>query len=392
MVLEILVTLAVLAVLVLLIKRRLLHEHHNRLPRGFSRRKFVEDTRKHEIGPNRDGYSTKKVPADLDAVVIGSGIGGLACAALMSRAGKRVLVLEQHYIAGGCTHAFEEHGYEFDTGIHYIGNIEKRKKYLRLITRPGDEIEWDQMGRHEWDEGGAAAKTYDEIRIGTSGDGSGKEEEIHVNLRAGADQYIAEMCARFPGDENRAAIERWVRLCQDVSQKDLFFDLKVSQHNWLSRLINAFASSKFFSYTRKTALEMAQEVVPGNTALQAALLGQFGDYGLVPSKESFFIHASVANHYFNGGFYPRGGSTVIANKIIPVIEKAGGRCLVRQAVGAILLDKGAGGVERAVGVEMENGDRIMAPQVISSTCEIDTFLTLPSFLFSRRAKTLRFKF
>ena len=41
MVLEILVTLAVLAALVLLIKRRLSHEHHNRLPRGFSRRKFV---------------------------------------------------------------------------------------------------------------------------------------------------------------------------------------------------------------------------------------------------------------------------------------------------------------------------------------------------------------
>ena len=47
---------------------------------------------------------------------------------MLSRAGKRCLVLEQHYIAGGCTHCFEEGGYEFDTGIHYIGNIEKRQK------------------------------------------------------------------------------------------------------------------------------------------------------------------------------------------------------------------------------------------------------------------------
>ena len=56
--------------------------------------------------------------------------------------GKRVLVLEQHYIAGGCTHSFDEHGVEHETGIHYVGNIEKRKKilnhqkgWLRHLTR-----------------------------------------------------------------------------------------------------------------------------------------------------------------------------------------------------------------------------------------------------------------
>ena len=63
----------------------------------------------------RDGYTRKKVPENLDAIVIGSGIGGLTCAALLSKVGKKVLVLEQHYIAGGCTHTFEDKGYEFDT-------------------------------------------------------------------------------------------------------------------------------------------------------------------------------------------------------------------------------------------------------------------------------------
>jgi Phytoene dehydrogenase and related proteins len=55
-----------------------------------------------------------------------------------------VLVLEQHYIAGGCTHTFEDKGYEFDTGVHYIGNIEKRKQVLDLLTE--ETIEWDQVG------------------------------------------------------------------------------------------------------------------------------------------------------------------------------------------------------------------------------------------------------
>ena len=57
-----------------------------------------------------------RVPPALDAVVIGSGMGGLTAAALLSKAGKRVIVLEQHDQAGGCTHTFENKGFEFDVG------------------------------------------------------------------------------------------------------------------------------------------------------------------------------------------------------------------------------------------------------------------------------------
>lgn len=56
------------------------------------------------------------MPPCLDAIVIGSGVGGLTAAALLSKAGKRVLVLEQHDQAGGCTHTFENKGFEFDVG------------------------------------------------------------------------------------------------------------------------------------------------------------------------------------------------------------------------------------------------------------------------------------
>lgn len=57
-----------------------------------------------------------KVPRDLDVIVIGSGIGGLAVGATLAKAGKKVLVLEQHDQAGGCCHTYIEKGFEFDVG------------------------------------------------------------------------------------------------------------------------------------------------------------------------------------------------------------------------------------------------------------------------------------
>lgn len=62
------------------------------------------------------GFLASKVPDDLDAIIIGSGIGGLGMAVLLAKVGKKVLVLEQHDRAGGCCHTFTEKGFEFDVG------------------------------------------------------------------------------------------------------------------------------------------------------------------------------------------------------------------------------------------------------------------------------------
>lgn len=62
------------------------------------------------------GFLASKVPKDLDAIIIGSGVGGLGLAVLLARVGKKVLVLEQHDRAGGCCHTFTEKGFEFDVG------------------------------------------------------------------------------------------------------------------------------------------------------------------------------------------------------------------------------------------------------------------------------------
>lgn len=65
-------------------------------------------------------------PHHYDAIVIGSGMGGLTTASLLGQlANKRVLVIERHFKLGGFTHAFRRKGYEWDVGVHYVGEMQK---------------------------------------------------------------------------------------------------------------------------------------------------------------------------------------------------------------------------------------------------------------------------
>lgn len=80
-------------------------------------------------------------------------MGGLTTAALLSRVGNKVLVLEQHDVAGGNTHTFEDHGYEFDTGLHYIGGeVGKKQSLLGFL------FHMLSLGQLKWQ---PLSKTYD---------------------------------------------------------------------------------------------------------------------------------------------------------------------------------------------------------------------------------------
>ena len=68
-----------------------------------------------------------------DAIIIGSGIGGLGTAALLARHGMKALVLERHYVPGGLTHTFHRKGYEWDVGLHYLGKVHDPKAPLRRV-------------------------------------------------------------------------------------------------------------------------------------------------------------------------------------------------------------------------------------------------------------------
>ena len=112
------------------------------------------------------GLSYKRTPVQgpYDVIVVGSGMGGLTVAAVLAKhAKKRVLVLERHYTAGGYTHSFKRPGYEWDVGVHYIGEVGERQ-----TLRPA--YDYLSSGQLQWAPMPAA---YDRVYLGDKSYDSG---------------------------------------------------------------------------------------------------------------------------------------------------------------------------------------------------------------------------
>ena len=76
-------------------------------------------------------YKRYKGTDRFDCIIIGSGISGLALASMLSKSGKKVLVLEKHYTPGGYTHTFTRDDWEWDVGMHYIGEVGSDKTLMK---------------------------------------------------------------------------------------------------------------------------------------------------------------------------------------------------------------------------------------------------------------------
>ena len=298
----------------------------------------------------RIGTSYKQHPGlaeHWDAIVIGSGIGGMSVAATLSKlAGKRVLVLERHYTAGGFTHTFRRPGYEWDVGIHYVGGVSHPRAMARRLFDflTDGELDWADMG-----------EVYDRIILG----------DKSYDFVKGQENFRAKMHEYFPSDKE--AIDRYLEAVGTTTKKANLFFAEKAVPPFVSTLFGGAMRRPAMKEATRTTREVLEEIT-SNQELIGVLTGQFGDYGLVPAESSFLMHSMLVSHYFRGAGYPVGGSSRIAETILPVIEASGGEIVTNADVSQIVVEGG-----KAVGVELADGQVFRAPTIVSNAGVLNTF-------------------
>lgn len=274
-----------------------------------------------------------------DAIVIGSGMGGMTTAAMLARAGRRVLVLEQHYVPGGFTHAFKRKKYHWDVGVHAVGEVTRHSMTGRLLHElTGGRLEWVSLG-----------PVYDEFHFPGG---------FRVDFPDSPQRFRDNLLAAFP--EEAEAIDAYLSKVRDVAASMKGYYMAKATGGAVASVASKLMARKAQRYLE----QRTQDVLHGltdNPRLRTLFAAQWGYYGSPPSRSSFAIQALVVKHFMWGGFYPRGGSRSIARELLRTVAEAGGWTRVRADVAQILVEGGA-----AVGVRLADGEEIRAPRVISA--------------------------
>ncbi|MBT8300220.1 MAG: NAD(P)/FAD-dependent oxidoreductase, partial [Maribacter sp.] len=290
-----------------------------------------------------------KLAAKYDALIIGSGMGSLTTAAILAKEGQKVLVLERHYTAGGFTHVFKRKGYEWDVGIHYIGEVQRANSITKRL------FDYISDGNLKWADMGAV---YDRIIIG----------EKSFDFIKGVKNLKEQLYGYFP--EDKKAIDAYINMVFASTKATRGFFAEKAIPTLLSRVMGKKMRRPFLKFANKTTYEVLSSLTD-NQELIKVLTGQYGDYGLPPKKSSFAMHASLVRHYFSGGSFPIGGSSQIVKTIDPVIEKVGGTILINAEVDKVIIKK-----NRAVGVQMADGKSLYAKHIISGAGIMTTYKKL----------------
>jgi len=273
-----------------------------------------------------------------DAVVVGAGLGGLTTAAYLATNGLRTLVLEQGKVAGGCSQVFRRRGrYEFDVGVHYVGDCQPGGTMWSLLRSLGLE---ESVEFTELDPDGFSTLVFPDFTF---------------RVPRGWDAYLGRLLETFPSEER--GIRRCVRLLRAIgAELDGNFPVGVRQVMAFPRqapLTTTIGSAPLASLYRSCGL---------SEPVRAVLSGESGAYAAPPSRVPISLHAAFLHHNIKAGaFYPRGGGQVLAARLVEVIETYDGQ--IRTATHVQRIEVAGGRVQ---GVRSSDGELHRAPVVVSN--------------------------
>ena len=227
-----------------------------------------------------------------DAIVIGSGIGGMTAAAALSRVGHKVLLLEQHWTLGGLTHSFSRDGFTWDVGVHYLSGLAPGDRTRELLDWLSETpIDLAPIG-----------SIYDTIHIGTA---------EPLSLSRPYEAQARDLKDRFPDEAE--AIDAWTIALKEGRDAALKVTATRAMPGFVGTALKWWHSHDIERWCTRTTQEVIDEITD-NPVLAAAFAAQWFDHGGRPSKASFAMHALVTGGYLqSGAWYPKGGGAAFAD-------------------------------------------------------------------------------
>lgn len=264
-----------------------------------------------------------------DILIIGSGLGGLLSAHILSKEGYRVCVVEKHKQIGGCLQTFKRHGCIFDTGVHYVGSLDQGQlthqffSYFNLI----DRIKLKRMD----------ADGFDQIHF----------NESSFRYPMGYERLNEALLERFP--EEKSAILGFSEKMQTVVDSLDLFHLRIPK---TTVSLNPYFSINFNDYLNQiTANQSLIDIFAGLNFLHAG----------TTQSTSLYLHATVFHSFICSAWRLVDGSSQMADTLAEDIRDQGGTIISNNGVSEIHIKSG-----KVESVELASGDRLTADQFISN--------------------------
>lgn len=216
-----------------------------------------------------------------DVLIIGSGLGGLECGALLAQKGFRVLILERSQQPGGCMQSFRRAGLNYDTGLHYVGGLAPGQTMYKAFADLGLlDLPWQRMD-----------DDFDHVII------SGR----HFTFRQGYEAFVDGLAKDFP--HQREALQSYVQKLQHITASDM----DVLAYDYLRQ---TFSDELLLNVVSAAAMktELRRESLP------------------------LFSFAHTCSSYVESSWRLQGDGNQLVNKLIDTIRKAGGEVLTGRRV------------------------------------------------------------
>ena len=295
---------------------------------------------------------SQQQPTTYDAIIIGSGIGGLVTATQLAAKGAKVLVLESYLIPGGSSGYFDREGYRFDVGASMIFGFGKQgttNLLTRALAAVGESIE----------------TIPDPVQVQYH-----LPDGVDIRVHQDYEKFLQEIISKFPQEAKglRQFYDECWQVFNCLNTMDL---LSLEELKYLTRVFFQHPASclGLVKYLPLNAGDIARKYIKDPNVLKFIDIECY-IWSVVPAEQTPMINAGMvfADRHYGGINYPKGGVGQIAQKLVAGLEKAGGEIHYQSRVTKIITEGG-----KAVGVEVANGKTFRAKKIVSNATRWDTF-------------------